>query len=45
MAQGPQITIEADGDQLDQLLINLIRNAVEAVEVIGGGVEVGWQVE
>ncbi len=45
VAQGPQITIEADGDQLDQLLINLIRNAVEALEENGGGVEVGWREE
>ena len=45
VALGPQITIEADGDQLDQLLINLIRNAVEAAEELGGGVEVGWRVE
>lgn len=27
---GPQITIEADPDQLEQVLINLIRNAVDA---------------
>jgi two-component system nitrogen regulation sensor histidine kinase NtrY len=28
---GPPATIQADGDQLDQLLINLVRNAVDAV--------------
>jgi len=28
---GPACTILADGDQLDQLLINLVRNAVDAV--------------
>lgn len=39
---GPDITISADGDQLDQLLINLIRNAAEAALETGGGVEVGW---
>ena len=39
---GPQLTIQADGDQLEQLLINLIRNAVDAVRETGGGVTVGW---
>jgi nitrogen fixation/metabolism regulation signal transduction histidine kinase len=28
---GPPVTIQADGAQLDQLLINLVRNAVDAV--------------
>jgi nitrogen fixation/metabolism regulation signal transduction histidine kinase len=40
---GPDLAIQADGDQLDQLLINLVRNAVDAVEETGGGVEVGWE--
>jgi nitrogen fixation/metabolism regulation signal transduction histidine kinase len=41
---GPPQTIQADADQLEQLLINLIRNAVEAVTETGGGtVRVGWQ--
>ena len=40
--EGPQITISADGDQLDQLLINLVRNAVDAALETGGGVRVGW---
>ena len=39
---GPEITILADGDQLEQLLINLIRNAVDASLETGGGVRVGW---
>ena len=30
IAGGPALTINADGDQLDQLLINVIRNAVDA---------------
>jgi two-component system nitrogen regulation sensor histidine kinase NtrY len=34
--------ILADRDQLDQLLINVVRNAVDAVEGTGGAVEVRW---
>lgn len=41
---GPEVTIQADGDQLEQLLINLLRNAVEASEENGGqSVEIGWR--
>jgi two-component system nitrogen regulation sensor histidine kinase NtrY len=44
VAGGPPLTIQADADQLEQLLINLIRNAVDAVNETGGGiVRVGWQ--
>ena len=43
VAPGPRLTIQGDGDQLEQLLINLIRNAVDAVRETGGGVTVGWQ--
>ena len=39
---GPGITIQADGDQLEQLLINLLRNAVDASLETGGGVSVRW---
>lgn len=39
---GPELTIHADGDQLEQLLINLVRNAADAVVETGGGVKVGW---
>src|SRR6266545_5037262 len=41
---GPEVTIRADGGQLDQLLINLVRNAVDATLEGGGqgGVDVGW---
>jgi two-component system nitrogen regulation sensor histidine kinase NtrY len=42
---GPDVTLRADGDQLDQLLINLVRNAADAALETGGGVEVGWTVE
>jgi len=36
------IRIEADGDQLDQLLINLLDNAVDAALETGGAVRMGW---
>lgn len=39
---GPPLTIDADGDQLDQLLINLVRNAVDASLQTRGGVSVEW---
>jgi nitrogen fixation/metabolism regulation signal transduction histidine kinase len=40
---GPRLTIQGDADQLEQLLINLVRNAVDAAADTGGGVRVGWQ--
>jgi len=40
---GPEVTIQADGDQLEQLLINLVRNAADAALETGGGVTIGWQ--
>ncbi|HTV22420.1 MAG TPA: ATP-binding protein [Polyangiaceae bacterium] len=43
LARGPSLTIQGDGDQLDQLLINLVRNGVDAAVETGGGVEVSWQ--
>ena len=39
---GPNLIIRADGDQLDQLLINLVRNAVDASLETSGGVNVNW---
>jgi len=42
LSEGPLIQIHADRDQLEQLLINLIRNAVDAVVETGGGVRVEW---
>jgi len=40
---GEDVTIRADGDQLDQLLINLVSNAVDAALATGGGVRVRWK--
>jgi len=42
---GPELTIQADPDQLDQVLINLVKNAVDAASETGGGVQVGWSAE
>ena len=42
---GPPVTVQADRDQLGQLLLNLVRNAVEAVLETGGEASVGWQVQ
>src|SRR5204863_305314 len=39
---GPEVTIQADGAQLDQLLINLVRNAVDAILESDAHVEVSW---
>ena len=39
---GPDIVVRADSVQLEQLLINLIRNAVDASLETNGAVEVGW---
>jgi nitrogen fixation/metabolism regulation signal transduction histidine kinase len=36
------ITVTADPDQLEQLLINLLRNAVDAALETGGGVTASW---
>jgi two-component system nitrogen regulation sensor histidine kinase NtrY len=36
------ITVTADPDQLEQLLINLLRNAVDAALETGGGVTTSW---
>ena len=39
---GPDVEIQGDRDQLDQLLINLLRNAADASLQTGGGVSVSW---
>ncbi|MGH7526284.1 MAG: sensor histidine kinase [Gemmatimonadales bacterium] len=43
LLEGPPVVVAADGDQLDQLLINLLRNAADAALETGGGVRVTWR--
>lgn len=43
VSEGPELTVPADADQLEQLLINLVKNAVEATAETGGGVAVSWR--
>ncbi len=40
---GPEMTVQADADQLEQLLINLVKNGVEAARETGGGVTIRWE--
>ncbi len=42
VAPGADATVQADPDQLEQLLINLVRNAVDATLETGGRVTIGW---
>ncbi len=40
---GPALVVSADADQLEQLLINVVRNAVDAALETQGGVAIGWK--
>ena len=40
---GPEMTIQGDRDQLEQVIINLLRNAVDASLETGGAVAVSWK--
>jgi nitrogen fixation/metabolism regulation signal transduction histidine kinase len=44
VSAGPNAALSADADQLEQLLINLVRNAADAALETAGGVEAGWRV-
>jgi two-component system, NtrC family, nitrogen regulation sensor histidine kinase NtrY len=39
---GLPLTVQGDPDQLEQVLINLLRNAADASLITGGGVAIGW---
>ncbi|PYS65959.1 MAG: PAS domain-containing sensor histidine kinase [Acidobacteria bacterium] len=39
---GPEIIVQGDSAQLEQLVINLLRNAVDAAQETEGRVEAGW---
>ena len=41
---GPDLTVQADADQLEQLLINLVKNAVDAALETEGQVDLSWSV-
>jgi nitrogen fixation/metabolism regulation signal transduction histidine kinase len=43
VVSGPEVIVQGDDVQLEQLLINLVRNAVDASMETQGRVEVGWQ--
>jgi two-component system, NtrC family, nitrogen regulation sensor histidine kinase NtrY len=43
VASGPELIVRGDDVQLEQLLINLVRNAVDASMETNGRVDVGWQ--
>ena len=45
VVQGPAVTLQADGDQLAQALINLLRNAVDAAEGSAEPVVLSWAVQ
>jgi nitrogen fixation/metabolism regulation signal transduction histidine kinase len=42
VVEGPPVRLLADADQLEQLLINVLRNGVDAALETRGGVTVGW---
>jgi PAS domain S-box-containing protein len=43
LREGPEVSVLADSDQLEQLLINLLRNATDAALETGGAVSLGWE--
>src|SRR5206468_12271072 len=42
LVPGPNVMVQADGDQLEQMLINLLRNAADASLETQSNVKIGW---
>lgn len=42
---GPELTLQSDRDQLEQVLINLLRNAADANDSDGGRIVIRWRFE
>ncbi|RFF30310.1 PAS domain-containing sensor histidine kinase [Wenzhouxiangella sediminis] len=45
LCRGESLSIHVDRDQIEQMLINLVKNAVDAAEQTGGEVRVEWRSE
>ena len=46
VVDGPDVTVDLDADQIEQVLINLVKNAVEASQSSGkSAVRIGWDAE
>jgi two-component system, NtrC family, nitrogen regulation sensor histidine kinase NtrY len=44
ICDGGEVSLQIDSDQIDQVLINLVKNAVEAALVTHGAVMLRWQI-
>jgi nitrogen fixation/metabolism regulation signal transduction histidine kinase len=42
---GSELVVQGDPDQLEQVLINLLRNATDASITTSGGVKIGWRID
>ncbi len=42
--EGPEVYVQADSDQIDQVLLNLLNNAIDATEDNSGQVQISWSV-
>lgn len=43
LESGPPVVLDADADQIEQVLINLLRNGADAALETGGGVSLSWR--